>query len=273
MDIDSRGAMPGGSWSTVSGAGRTSGPSGSWDSRSGWPQIAHDYLVRSASSAEGLRYFGLTTHRLSTFSKITSPYFHPYLLAVELIILGSWAIHRKVPGLVLAWCLSCAGVVLSLTNYMTTFYLHNYHWSWLVAPIIHVMPIAVALDLIVIWKPRLSIPGWVGVVVVGAFLASGIYLTESTLTRAVDYPDVTSIYSEYNRQRLAPGVTPLRPDSVIAGEWNFADIAAISERQKPLRGRFLDNNMLLDDEERRNRFVLDHYLSGIDTPRQLWHCN
>jgi hypothetical protein len=100
---------------------------------------------------------------------------------------------------------------------------------------------------------------------VGAYLAGGIYLTESILTKAVDYGDVTSIYSEYNRQRLAPGVTPLRPDSVIAGEWNFADLAAVAERQRPLRGRFLDNNLLLSDEERRNRFVLDNYLSGIDT--------
>jgi hypothetical protein len=49
----------------------------------------------------------------------------------------------------------------------------------------------------------------------------------------------------------------------MAGEENFVDLAAIAERQRPLRGRFLDNNMLLGDEERRNRFVLDQYLSGI----------
>jgi hypothetical protein len=131
------------------------------------------------------------------------------------------------------------------------------------------MVLAVALDLIMLWKSKLSVPGWVGVLLVSAYLASGIYITESTVTNASDYGDVTSIYSEYNRQRLAPGVTPLRPDSVIAGEWNFADLAAITERLRPLRGRFLDNNMLLSDEERRNRFVLDHYLSGIDNPDRL----
>ncbi len=229
----------------------------------GWPQIAHDYLVRSASSAEGLRYFGLTTDRLTTLSK-SSPYFHPYLVIGELVILGVWITRRKVPSLVLTWCITCAGVGLSLVNFVTSVYLHNYHWSWLVAPLIHILMVAVALDLIMLWKPRLQIPVWVGALFVCAFLASGIYLTESTLT-VVDYDETTSLYSEYVRQRLSPGVTPLKPGAVIAGEWNVVDLAAIAERQRPLRGRFLDNNVLLDDKERRDRFVLDHYLSGIDT--------
>ena len=227
----------------------------------GWPQIVHDFLIKRTLSVEGMRYFGLMG---SPHDWVVSPYPHPYIILGELLIVGLWVIHRKVPPLILVWCMSCAGVVMSLGIVVSSFFLHNYHWAWLIVPVLHVTMVAAALDLVLLWIPRLRIPAWAGALLVSAYLASGIYLTEAILTRGIDYGDYTTPYSEYTGQRLVAGVTPLRPDSVIAGEGNFADLASVAERQRPLRGRFMDDNMLLDDEERRNRFVLDQYLSGID---------
>ena len=228
----------------------------------GWPQIAHDYLIRGALSAEGLKYFGLMTS--SSPSSRNSPYAYPYLIIGELMILGYWVTRQKRPALLLAWCMSCAGVCLSWA-YLVTVYMHNYHWGWLTAPLMHIVTVAVVLDLIMLWKPRPQMPGWVYALLVSTYLASGIYLTASiTLIGSHRYDNLKTVYSEYNRQRLAPGVIALQPDSVIAGDPAFVDLAAAAERQRPLAGDFLRINMILSDEERRDRFVLDQYLSGTN---------
>jgi hypothetical protein len=78
------------------------------------------------------------------------------------------------------------------------------------------------------------------------------------------YGDRKTTYSEYVRQRLILGATPLKPDSVIAGDPNFVDLASPAERQRPLGGLYLEFNMVLNNEQRRIRLVLDQYLSGMD---------
>src|SRR4029077_2532939 len=120
-------------------------------------------------------------------------------------------------------------------------------------------------DLIMRWKPRLRIRSDVTALLVSAYLASGIYLTGSiNLIGPRNYGDRKIVYYEYNRQRFAPGVEPFKLDSVIAGDPDFVDLALPAEQQRPLAGRFLEVNMVLDNEQRRIRFVLDQYLSGID---------
>ena len=142
--------------------------------------------------------------------------------------------------------------------------MHDYHWSWLVTPLIHIMPVAVALDLIMLWKPRPRMPGWVCALLVSAYLASGIYLTRSILIGRQIYDFVPTTYFEYSRQRLVSGVKPLRPDSVIAGDVNFVELAASAERQRSLAGRDLKHNMVIGNQERQIRFALDQYLSGMN---------
>jgi hypothetical protein len=85
----------------------------------------------------------------------------------------------------------------------------------------------------------------------------------------MSYGDRRTTYAEYIRQRLTPGVTPFKPDSVIAGDPNFVDLASPAERQRPLAGIYLEVDMALDNQERRIRFVLDQYLSGIDRDKFL----
>ena len=232
----------------------------------GWPQIAHDYLVKSVLSAEGVNHFWfLAALRPTDSFSNSSPYLNPYLVLAEAVILGAYAIRRKHPALLLLWCMTAAGVCLSIADFTMGINLHNYHWSWLAAPLMHIMIVAIAVDLVVLWKPQLHIPGWVIVLLVSGFLASGIYLTGSiSLAGSIREGDRKTIYREYTSQRLAPGVSPLRPDSVIAGDVYFVDLASPAEQQRPLAGGFFGVNMVLDKEQRRIRFVLDQYLSGID---------
>ena len=225
----------------------------------GWPQIAHDYLVKGALSAAGLKHFGLMVFA-PNFSR-SSTYGHLYLLIGEIIIIGWWVTRRELPILVLAWCMICAGVGLSLATFVTGVALHNYHWAWLAVPLMHVVTLAVTLDLIMLWTPKSRAPVWVCALLVCIYLASGIYLIGSI--NVGNKGDFT-LYSEYNRQRLIPGVTPLRSDSVIAGDDDFVGLAAAAERQRPLAGQFIQSNLLLGDVERRNRFVLQQYLSGLN---------
>jgi len=73
---------------------------------------------------------------------------------------------------------------------------------------------------------RLHIPGGVTALLVAAYLASGIYLRGSILLIGPWADgDRKTIHSEYVRQRLVPGVTPLKADSVIAGDPYFVDLA------------------------------------------------
>ena len=229
----------------------------------GWPEIIHDY---HALSAEGLKYFELTASPIrSPGLSNNSSYFHPYLVIGELAILGGWVTRRKLGALVLVWCIGCAGVCLSMANLVSGISLHNYHWAWLSVPVMHVMTVAVALDLIVRWKSTPRMPRPVPALLVCAYLASGIYLTASILLLGSSGQTYSmTVYSEYNRQRLVPGSAHLQPDSVIAGDEDFVDLAAVAERQRPLAGGWLANNMIVDDEARRIRFVLDKYLSGIN---------
>ena len=55
----------------------------------------------------------------------------------------------------------------------------------------------------------------------------------------------------------------MKPGSVIAGDYEFVELAAVAERQRPLAGGWIESDMVLGDAERRVRFVLDRYLSGI----------
>jgi hypothetical protein len=232
----------------------------------GWPQLAHDYLTKSGLSAEGVKYFWMLTAPNQLFNLSTdSPYFRTYVVIAEAVILGVWAIRRRHPALLLAWCMVCVGLCLSMANLATGIFIHNYHWAWLTVPLMHIVMVAMALDLIMRWKPRLNISGRIAALLVSAYLASGIYVIGSIyLSRPKSDGDRRMVYSEYNRQRLVPGVAPFKPDSVIAGDPDFVDLASPAERQRPLAGRFLEVNMVLDNEQRRIRFVLDQYLSGSD---------
>jgi hypothetical protein len=228
----------------------------------GWPQIVHDYLAKNVLSAEGLEHFGLFAPINQHSIPLSA---HPYLVISELAIFGLWVTRRKIPPLILAWCMTCAGVSLYLVGFINGIYLHNYHWTWLAVSVMHTIAIAVALDLVMLWKSKPNIPGWVYVLLVSAYLAGGIYLTGS-ISLIGSRKDITS-YSEYSRQRLVPGVIPLRPGSVIAGDAAFVDLAAAAEQQRPLAGSFLEVDMVVGDEDRRTRFVLDQYLDGTNRDR------
>jgi len=232
----------------------------------GWPQLAHDYLIKSALSAEGVKHFWLLAAPIHSASLSNdSPYYHPYLVIAEAVIVGVYAIRRKHPALLLAWCIGCAGLCLSLADVTTGIFMHSYHWSWLSVPLMHILMVAIAVDLVMLWRPRLHVPSPVSALIVSAYLVSGIYLTASIILPGFgNYADRKTIYSEYVHQRFIPGVTPLNPGSVIAGDPFFVDLASPAERQRPLAGVYLEVNMALDNEERRIRFVLDQYLSGID---------
>ncbi len=228
----------------------------------GWPQIVHDYLAKNALTAEGIEHFGL----FAPINQHSIPgSAHPYLVLSELAIFGLWVTRRKIPPLSLAWCMTCAGVSLYLAGFIHGIYLHNYHWTWLAVAVMHTMAIAVALDVVMLWKSRPNIPSWVYVLLVSAVLAGGIYLTGS-ISLIGSRRDITS-YSEYSRQRLVPGVRPLQPGSVIAGDAAFVDLAAVAELQRPLAGNFLEIDMVVGDEERGTRLVLDQYLAGTNRDR------
>ncbi|HLX04274.1 MAG TPA: hypothetical protein VKR28_02005, partial [Candidatus Binatus sp.] len=94
------------------------------------------------------------------------------------------------------------------------------------------------------------------------YLIGGIYLTAITLTRTDDGAAKIENYARYRSQRLVPGVRPLVPDSVIAGDDRFFELAAIGENQRALSGVFLNASMSVDNATWRSRFSLNAFLSG-----------
>jgi len=68
---------------------------------------------------------------------------------------------------------------------------------------------------------------------------------------------------------LVSGMTPLAPDSVVAGDDRFSELAAIGENQRALSGVFLNASMSVDDATWRSRFSLNAFLNGTTDRREF----
>src|SRR5205823_6100326 len=93
--------------------------------------------------------------------------------------------------------------------------------------------------------------------IVCAHLVGGVWLRDVEATRTRQSVALTRAYEQYRNQRLAPGVTPLVPNAVVAGDPAFVDLAVVGENQRPLDHYAAVVNPLLANSEWDARIALN----------------
>jgi hypothetical protein len=223
----------------------------------GAPEVVHLFRLREMASTEALT-------RFAAFSAAGSEYLPglPWFSIIAIGVMGLWIWTTRTLELTYVWSLAAAGILLGCSPLLTGAFLHAYHWIWLM------LPIRMILALIVVgmiakerlrWLPVFN---WALPTLLAIYLLGGIYLTAITLTRTGDGALKLENYARYRAQRLVPGVSPLAPDSVIAGDDRFSELATIGENLRALSGVFLNASMSVDDTIWRSRFSLNAFLSG-----------
>ena len=95
---------------------------------------------------------------------------------------------------------------------------------------------------------RISSRAWHGLALsafVLLYLIGGIYLNAIDVTRTRWSNGHIENLVRYRSQRMAPGVSPLVPRSVLAGSQDFCELAAVAENQRELAGWILPLSVAL----------------------------
>jgi hypothetical protein len=223
----------------------------------GAPEVVHLFRLRQAASIEAMT-------RFAAFSAAGSEYLPslPWLSIIVVGVVGLWIWTTGAPELTYLWSLAAAGILLGCSPLLTGAFLHAYHWTWLMLPIRMILALIMIATIAKERLPWLPAFNWAAPVLLTIYLAGGIYLTAITLARTADGVGKIENYSKYRSQRLVAGVNPLAPNSVIAGDDRFSELAAIGENQRALSGVFLNASMSVDDATWRSRFSLNAFLNG-----------
>jgi len=223
----------------------------------GVPEVVHLLRLREIASTEALT-------RFAVLSAAGSEYLPglPWLSIIAVGGVGLWIWTTSALELTYLWSLAVAGILLGSSPLLTGAFLHAYHWTWLMLPIRMILALIMIAMLAKERLRWLPIFNWTVPTLLVIYLAGGIYLTAITLTRTESGTAKLENYARYRSQRLVQGVNPLAPDSVIAGDDRFTELAMIGENQRALSGIFLNASMVVDDATWRSRFSLNSFLSG-----------
>jgi hypothetical protein len=224
----------------------------------GLPQLVLSLHARAMVSAEAVARFGMFVPASRTFDIDL-----PILSVAFVIVAGLWIWKTGRFELIYLLSLLLAGILLSCSRLITGILFHEDHYSWLW------WPIRLILALIVIATvagPRIPLrPKWGLVFAAFAilYLTSAIYLNAIDVTRTRFGNRELQNFRGYRTQRLAPGVAPLVPRSVVAGSQPFCELAVVAENQRMLGGWTVPISVAVDDSNWEARVALNAFLMGV----------
>jgi hypothetical protein len=223
---------------------------------SGLPELVHVLRIRDAASIEALTRFALLSPYPNNIRGV------PWFSLVAVTLAGVWIWTTKKPGLIYLWSLSLAGILLSCSHLFTGIFLHSYHWTVLMMPIRAILILILIATLVIERNSRLPALTWAFPTLVAIYFIGGVYLSAILLTRSRVGAARLEHYANYRSQRLVSRVNSLTPNSMIAGDETFCELAAIGENQRALSDMFLNVSMAVDNDTWRSRFALNEFLSG-----------
>ena len=222
----------------------------------GLPELAHLLRLRATASSEALtRFAALSAAAPSHLWGL------PWFSLIAIALLAVWISTTKRLELTYLWSLFAAATLLGCSPVFTGVFLHAYHWTWLRLPIrmiLALIVIATFAERGIRWRPVFS---WAMPALLAIYFIGGLYLTALLVTPGAGIAQLEN-YRKYRLQRLVLGVNPLEPNSVIAGDDRFTQLATIGENQRALSGLALNASMALDNNSWRSRFALNAVLSG-----------
>jgi hypothetical protein len=223
----------------------------------GIPELVHLFRLREEASIEALA-------RFSAFSAAApnSVWGIPWISIAAIAVVGLWIWTTSKVELTYLWSLAAAGILLGCSPLITGIFMHAYHWTWLMLPIRAILVLLLVATVVTEKVRRLPAFNWAFTTLVAFYFIGGLYLAAIVVTRTKRGAEQLNDYTKYRSQRLLPGVNSLTSNSVIAGDDDFCELAAIGENQRDLSDEYLNVSMAVDNAEWRSRFALNVFLNG-----------
>jgi hypothetical protein len=224
----------------------------------GLPRIVFDVMLKNSTSSDWLTRFN---------KFVPVPRFHDLLLPkIALIILALsliWVWTRR-RDLLPIWLLAFAGLALNNQHLATGLELENYHWMYVWGPCVSLLvllAVASAVSRAGRWE-RLALVGLAALVLADAAMGLGLRAAEAR--RSPESIELTTGARQYQIQRLDSKTPPLAPNSLVAGDRLFLDMAGWLENQRPLDNYWVFLSPSVTNEELDLRVALNSYLLGTD---------
>jgi hypothetical protein len=224
----------------------------------GLPQLATSIHSRANALAEAVTRYGIFVH-----TSRTTNVDYPIVSIAIVILIGLWIWKTRRFELIYLLSLMVAGILLSDSRLITGIAFHEAHFEWLWTPIQLVLVLIVIATVAEHWIPHrpkyvMTISSFLVVYLVGA-----IYLNAIEVTRTNFGNQQLDDFVRYRAQRMAPGVAPLVPHSIIAGSEHFCELAGVAENQRQLSGWIVPLSVHLDNSSWETRTALNAFLMGI----------
>jgi len=221
----------------------------------GLPTVVHGIWMKKL--AVGLPRISLFLHVPRSCCLI-----FPKAAILLLLISGLWISFRKRSDLIYIWSLALAGMLLTNHQVITGLILHNTHWTYFWGPLLSITVIVLAASELlpyVRWTP-LTKAALVGLLC--AYFALSMSLRAISVDRSRDTALMQQHYVRYQAQRLDGTPPPMAPNSVVAGDESFCDLAVVGDNQHPLSGYAVLQSPTTSDAEWEMRVALNAYLLG-----------
>jgi hypothetical protein len=225
----------------------------------GLPQLATSIHSRATALAEAVTRYGIFVH-----TSRTTNVDYPIVSVAIVILIGLWIWKNRRFELIYLLSLMIAGILLSDSRLITGISFYEDHFEWLWSPIQLVLVLIVIATVAEHWIPRRPTKYVVAISsLVILYLVGAIYLNAIEVTRTNFGNQQLDDFVKYRAQRMAPGVAPPVPRSIIAGTEHFCELAGVAENQRQLSGWIVPLSVHLDNSSWETRTALNSFLMGV----------
>ena len=225
----------------------------------GLPIVVSDFLLKQ--SLPSVTDWLCRLHRYLTIGRFDEIHLQKDVVLVPVLGLA-WVLLRQ-RDMIFVWALGAAGLLLENHQVLTRLQLENFHWTYVWGPAfsyLAVLAVAKEIGDRLKWSRRACV-GF-GVVGLAAF-GVGLWIrwVEANGSETVATARAITAY----RDDFPPGHQPsFSPNTVVAGDADFVDFAAILDNLRPLAGWSAYNSALLTDADLDDREALNELLRGVD---------
>ena len=231
---------------------------------SGLPAILGGFALKNSGGEDWLE-------RTDNFVPI--PHFsdpHWFIVPDAVLVLSLlWVLVRR-RDLLPVWALAFSGMMLANHQIVTGLQIQNYHYIYVFGPMFSLLAICGLAAAAGYFERRWAwlVRCGVGCLCVGSLL-SGLWLRAAEAELTAVPLKLQADLKQYLSQREPGGGVPtsqpsskLVPDSVVAGDPMFLDLAAIEEDQRPLTHYAVLFSPTISNQEWDRRDALNAYLTG-----------
>ncbi len=233
----------------------------------GTPSLIAEHAASQRVSIEALQRMDLfiSIPRMFYLSSAYGLSLLPKITVVVCILTGIWIWKREEQrDLLYPWSIAVAAVALVYNSVVTGKQLAPYHWGYAWGPASSFVVVVIAVRE---YLKRMS--STLQIVMAGvlcADLAASFYLRMGFALYSSNANEVLRGFAKYTEQHESMTGAPLISNSVIAGDQDFSELAAIGDCLNPLASRAVWGSASLSDDQVEERMALDARLEGINRP-------